>query len=364
MSATAGPETGVSGGARAPRSLRSALLGRTFGPALFDYLLIGGGLSVIWTAVMRWTRVGPDSLPAPDLALLLLLANSTHFASSSVRLYAKPGAVQAMPRLTLVFPLVTLLVLTLAIAGADAGGGNLYALYLTWSPYHFAAQAFGLAVMYSYRSGCMLSATDKRLLRWTCLLPFFYSFVSGAGAGADWLLPAEWLALPAVGITRDALRALLRVLVFVAPFLVFARVWRGGRPMPLISLLVVVANGIWWITLVHMQAFLWATIFHGIQYLVIVVIFHVKDQEALPTNRRSRLYHAAWFYGTSLVLAYGLFHLLPRGYAWAGFGYTESLLMVVAAINLHHFIVDGFIWRLARGSSNRRIVDDGLAKAA
>jgi hypothetical protein len=134
--------------------------------------------------------------------------------------------------------------------------------------------------------------------------------------------------------------------------------------MPLISLLVVVANGIWWITLVHIHAFLWATIFHGIQYLVIVAIFHVKDQEALPENQHGRLYHSARFYGVSLVLAYALFHLLPRGYVWAGFGYTESLLLVVAAINLHHFIVDGFIWRLGRGGSNRRIVDEGLTAAA
>ena len=81
-------------------------------------------------------------------------------------------------------------------------------------------------------------------------------------------------------------------------------------------------------------------------------------------NRHGLLYHAARFYGLSLVLAYGLFHLLPRGYVWAGFGYTESLLLVVATINVHHFIVDGFIWRLGRGGSNRRIVDEGLATAA
>jgi hypothetical protein len=342
----------------------SALLGRTFGPALFDYLLIGGGLSLIWTGVILWTPIGPSSIGAGDLALIILLANSTHFAASTVRLYTMPGAREAMPRLTLVFPLVALAVLTLAIAGVDEGGGNLYALYLTWSPYHFAAQAFGLAVMYSYRSGCVLSATDKRLLRWTCLMPFFHSFLAASGAGASWLVPADWLGLPAVGMTRDALRSLLRVLVFVTPFLVFAKVWRSGRPMPLISLLVVLANGVWWITLTHLNAFLWATVFHGIQYLMIVFVFHAKEQTALPGNRHGPLYHSLWFYGACLVLAYALFRLLPLGYVWLGFGYTESLLLVVAAINLHHFVVDGFIWRLGRGGSNRRIVDEGLARAA
>jgi hypothetical protein len=342
---------------------RSALLGRTFGPALFDYLLIGGGLSLLWTGVILWTPIGPTRVGAGDLALIILLANSTHFAASTVRLYTMPDAVHKMPRLTLVFPLVTLAVLTLAIAGVDEGGGNLYALYLTWSPYHFAAQAFGLAVMYSYRSGCMLSALDKRLLRWACLMPFFHSFLAGAGSGASWLLPADWLGLPAVGMTRDALRSALRVLVFVAPLLVFAKVWRSGRSMPLISLMVVLANGVWWITLTHAHAFLWATVFHGIQYLMIVIVFHTREQMALPGNRHGPLYHSLWFYGVCLVLAYALFRLVPLGYVWAGFGYTESLLLVVAAINLHHFIVDGFIWRLGRGGSNRRIVDEGLAGA-
>lgn len=339
--------------------LRAALLGRTFGSPLFDYLVIGGGLSLIATGILWLTPYGPEHVRSGDLALVLLLGNSCHFASSTVRLYAKPGAVEAMPRLTLLFPLVAFAVLTLAIVSADSGGGNLYAFYLTWSPYHFAAQAYGLAVMYTYRAGATLGTADKRLLRWTCLLPFFYAFIGGAGAGLDWLVPGSLLQIPAVGMTRDALRELLRVLIFASPFLVFARVWRGtGRPMPLIALLVVVSNGIWWVTLVHMQAFLWATIFHGIQYLAIVTIFHVKDQVALPGNTHGARYHALRFYGLCVLLAYVLFQLVPRGYVWAGFGYTESLLLTVAAISLHHFVVDGFIWRLGQGGSNRRIVEE------
>jgi len=346
---------------RSESAATRALLGRTFGPAWIDYLIIGGGLSVLWTALLAFTPLGEAPIATGDLALLILLANSTHFASSTVRLYTMPGATRSLPGLTMIFPLVVLLVMTLAIAGADAGGGNLYAFYLSWSPYHFAAQAYGLAVMYSYRSGCDLSAQDKKLLRISCLLPFFHSFLAASGAGLDWVAPQELLSIPAVGMTRDALRSVLRVLTFVAPLLVFAKIWRGkGQPLPLISLLVVMANGLWWITLVHMQAFLWATIFHGIQYLAIVIVFDTKERMARPGNHHGRLYHAARFYGMSVLLAYALFRLLPLGYVWAGFGYTESLLLVVAAINLHHFIVDGFIWRLGRGGSNRKVVDEGL----
>ena len=59
-----------------------------------------------------------------------------------------------------------------------------------------------------------------------------------------------------------------------------------------------------------------------------------------------------------------LFNCLPLAYVFAGFGRVEATLLVVAAINLHHFIVDAFIWRLKRGDANRRVVDAGLPQTA
>ena len=59
-----------------------------------------------------------------------------------------------------------------------------------------------------------------------------------------------------------------------------------------------------------------------------------------------------------LVLAYALFSCLPQAFVFAGFDLTASLLMIAAAINIHHFIVDGYIWKLGRGDSNRTVVED------
>ena len=129
--------------------------------------------------------------------------------------------------------------------------------------------------------------------------------------------------------------------------------------MPLIGPLLMFSNGIWWLVLLPLDAFVWATVFHGIQYLVIVLVFHVRDQMELPGNRHGRLYHALRFYGLSLLLGFALFQILPQGYVLAGFGMVESVLLVVAAINIHHFVVDAFIWRLRPGTDNRRIVEAG-----
>ena len=45
----------------------------------------------------------------------------------------------------MVLPLVSIGVLTAAVLAPGTLGQNLQALYLTWSPYHYAAQAYGLA---------------------------------------------------------------------------------------------------------------------------------------------------------------------------------------------------------------------------
>ncbi len=336
------------------------LIGRPFVHPLFDYLLIGGGLSLLVTIIVVMHPRGGNFLDATTLPYFILLSNSAHFAASTVRLYTKPDAFQSRPFVTMGLPLVTLLVLTVCIFQAGRLGPFVQSLYLTWSPYHYAAQAYGLAVMYCYRSGCRLGPRQKIGLWWIAMLPFFYAFATGSGSGLDWLLPQPILSLPLTDSFRRNVSDLLVVLAFATPLVLFYKVWRSsGRPIPMISLLVLFSNGIWWFVLPPLGAFAWATIFHGVQYLAIVLIFHLKDQRSRADNTHGWLYQTAWFYGMCLLLGYSLFNVLPRAYMLAGFGRVESVLLVVAAVNIHHFIVDGYIWRLKKTDSNRRVVDSG-----
>jgi len=354
---------------RAPKQTTwtQQLKGRAFVSPLFDYLLIGGGLSLVVSAIV-FTRPDRPLVAITTLPLFILLSNSAHFASSTVRLYTKPGSFQAMPFLTMMLPVVMLVVLTACIQWAQTCGPHLQSLYLTWSPYHYAAQAYGLAVMYSYRSGCHLNVSEKRLLWWTCMLPFFYVVLYGREGGLHWLIQIliseQGLDYFSWSPVLNAFSAVLAQIGFLVPFLVFFKIARGERgTLPAISMLVIVANGVWWYFLPTINAFAWATIFHGVQYLAIVIIFHLKDQMARSDNRRGRVYHVLTFYGASLLLGYGLFQCLPGAYQFFGFGVMESYLLVVAAINVHHFIVDAYVWRLGKSDTNRRIVEGEVAGA-
>jgi len=351
---------------------------RPFVSPAFDYLLIGGGLSLLATLAVIADQSGAVmSLFAMDgatlggyavVAYFILFSNSAHFASSTVRMYTMDGHAEAWPLLTMALPLVVIAVLLFAMSAPGDLGPHIQALYLTWSPYHYAAQAYGLAVMYSYRSGCILTLEDKRLLRIVAMVPFVFTFLVQTGdgrTGLPWLMPFDLMGQGWWQTVVSVLDPTLTVAVFALPLWLMWRLSR--RPsgaMPMISLLIVLSNAVWWFVLNPLNAFLMATVFHGIQYLAIVIVFHVRDQNARPDNQHSTLWHVLTFYGMCFALGYALFHVAPQAFVLVGFGAVESFLLVGAAINIHHFIVDAYIWKLRKGSTNRQVVDSGTLVAA
>ena len=316
----------------------------------FDSLVVGGGLSLAVTAYLLAGGLGLASARLQaQLPLLILLSNSAHFAASTIRLYTRPNGFASFPFLTMVLPLVSIAVLTAAVLDPGFLGRNLQQLYLTWSPYHYAAQAYGLTLMYAYRSGSTLSAAEKLWLRLSCLSPFLFAFVSASEAGLGWLVPGWLLSQPGVESVRTTAATGLRVLSFLLPAGLFLWLLRGPRPrLPLLSLLVMVANGIWWIALAYLQAFVWATVFHSLQYLAVAIVFHVHERVRTAGNSTPWWGHALRFYLASLVLGFLLFQVWPYGYVLLGFTLAQSVLLVAAVVNIHHFIVDAYVWRLRR----------------
>lgn len=329
-------------------------LGRAFIHPTFDAAIIGGGLSILAIPLLILYAGAVDAM---TLSVILLAANSAHFAASTVRLYTKPGATTDWPFVSAGLPLLTLAVLTLCIALGDVLGPHLYALALTWSPFHYAAQAYGLSMVYCRRSGYAVTEAGQRWLYASCMLPFLHAFVASSGAGVEWFIAPSVLADPLIATVRGGIVATLALATFASPVLAFWTLQRSaGSWPPMIVALLIASNGMWWVVFPYAGAFAWATVFHGLQYLAIVLIFHAKEQMAEPDNTRSPLIISLRFYLLSLGLAYGLFHALPAAYTAVGYAHSESILLVVAMINIHHFIVDRYIWRVRRDPRNAVVV--------
>ena len=132
------------------RALHLPRFGRTFFNPIVDVLLVCGGLSIPFL-LFEWQDRSSVSVQGHTKIAIFVLFNFAHFASSTVRLYTKPGASAKHRFLAYGFPVVALVVTLFAIAFPEAIGRQLIALMLTWSPYHYAAQAYGLALMYGYQ---------------------------------------------------------------------------------------------------------------------------------------------------------------------------------------------------------------------
>jgi hypothetical protein len=342
------------------KSLRQQLVGNCFLHPAWDYLLIGSlwsiALTVYWLAdSARDPYLNPD-----QWVWLVLLANSAHFAASTIRLYSKPAYLKEFSFLAFGFPIVTMAVLSACVLYPGILGRYLQVIYLTWAPFHYAKQIYGLSLMYTFRGGTKLDSGDKRLIYWTCMMPFLYAIMSGSSQmGLGWLLPVEFVSANETVLgTLNGIKFVLMILTFAMPVVLYWRVWTTRRQaLPLIVMVMMLANGLWWTGLSYLDAFVIATIAHGIQYMAIMLIYHVREQLAEPANQRGWLFHAGSFYAKCVALGYGLFNCWPFIFVWAGAGLAESMLMVIATINIHHFIVDAYIWRLRVPENQKALVD-------
>jgi hypothetical protein len=334
--------------------------GRGFWFSPCDVLIIGGGLSLLIGGLLY---VSPQSFrTAIDDHVLwpaILLVNSAHFAASYIRVYTKPKAMERLPALSFFGPAALFLVTLICISYASILGRHLTTLYLTWSPYHYAAQTFGLSLIYLYRSGCTVSRPERRLLKCGAFAPFMWAFIDGrkTGTGLGWFLSAAFLNEHQ---TFDQWLTFaqwpLAVISLLAPIALVMFRWRKQHKLtPLIVPTLLLSNAIWWILFPYIQAFLWATVFHGLQYLGIVLAFHIHERVGPSGTVKQQVLVGARFYVAAAAIGYALFRLWGYSFQAAGFGYAESSAIIVASLNIYHFIVDAYVWKL-RGDSNEAVL--------
>src|SRR2546428_12912354 len=157
-----------------PPGLFTTLTGRCFVHPLLDYLLIGGGLSLLVTAVVVLSPMRAQLLgTGAAMAGIVLFSNVFFNDTATTEIYTKPGAARSMPFLSKMVPPIVIILMTLSVVYVGRVGRILDTLYLTWSPYHYAAQAYGLAGCYGYRPGCKLQRKDKKRLGGGGVCPVF-----------------------------------------------------------------------------------------------------------------------------------------------------------------------------------------------
>ncbi len=231
----------------------------------------------------------------------------------------------------------------------------IFTLYLTWSPWHYSGQNYGLFMMFARRGGASPTKVQRRMLYSVFLLSYLILALNlHAGVPTEPMFVSLGLPVVAVrwatvvlgsvcvGLAAVALRALYRQLgkrAFIPPATLLSTqfLW-----FLIPSLLV--ATGRWNMMQGRYSAGILA-VMHSAQYLWITSYYARRE----ATSKTSRWHGLAYF---TILVAGGIALFVPG--PWLAsyvfhFDFTSSFLIFTSLVNLHHFILDGAIWKLRDG---------------
>jgi tetratricopeptide (TPR) repeat protein len=343
-----------------------------FGP-VSDLLLGCGGLYLL--AFLVIAAIGPQTaqvLPEGLIPLALIFAAVPHYGATLLRVYEHSAdrrtyAIFAVWASALVWGLFVWGVYDLLV------GSLLLTLYLSWSPWHYSGQNYGIGLMMLGRGGVQVTPRAKRLLYASFLLSFllvFFSTQAAVPAASYSPTPisfseSAYQYMP-IGIPLGVLGPLLLVTATayaactVGAFVILRRTAGWADLTPLIG--VIVLQALWFsipvmarATNVFQQIFplsvvsvsymlLWYAFGHSFQYLWVTTYYATR---AKTDKRRPTYWLKAYLAGASLF-AVPAFLFSPL--ALGTHSFESGLGMLIAsAVNLHHFILDGAIWKLRDG---------------
>jgi len=328
----------------APRS-------RYFVSAPVDFLFVGG-LSILVFAAMALFYTAERTPEVIRLAMLLMwVVNWPHFSMSTYRLYESREHVRQYPFTAYVIPFVVLGALVLSYAEPEMVAPYFVKIFIVWSPYHFSGQTIGVALLYARRFGVEIGSWERRALTWFVYGTFLLSSIRAEVARDGFQYYG--IVYPGLGVPEWAVRATeIGFWAAAALFAALVAAWsvRRGRLLPPIVLLAPVAQYIWFVQSIYLPSFQeFVPLFHSLQYILIAWSIQVGEKLQLgrlePT--RSGVARATAKWGVAnLAGGVVLFYLLPEIGVTAGFDRLFSTGLVFAAVQIHHFFVDGVIWKL------------------
>ncbi len=315
-------------------------------------LLIGCGG---WSAPLlltAWVAASRAREWAFAFYFLALIFNYPHFMATIYRAYRTREEFQKYRIFTL--HITALLALTAILAHADFRLVPwVFTLYINWSPWHYSGQNYGLLMMFARRGGTSVTQSERRLLYWAfiasyvMLLVSFHTGVSNDPFVLSLNLPAK-LSIPA----RVAGGVLY---VLFSGWVIAAWVKRGGWKGMAAPLTLLATQALWFVLPTALGLVAGAAIpqtryssgilavLHSAQYLWITSYYARREARAAGNS--------SWRMSTYFVtlIAGGIALFIPGpwlvSYAFH-YDFAVSFLIFTALVNIHHFILDGAIWKL------------------
>ena len=346
--------TAASAGEVAP--VKEAASPWLFSP-LVDYACVGSLTFLVLLPLLLFNITAPT--PAFVGTLLIwgnVLVNFPHYAATYYRVYRDKTQVLQYPVEAIVTPVVLAVIAVGCFLFPNSLTPWLAFAYLVTSGYHYSGQTFGVSMIFLGKAGVRLTPLQKRSLRLPIYSAYLYRLVELNVVDRErpkvlqTLVPG--LNLPHVMLEISIVTAIVGVIAFL---LLNAALYRqNGRALPIVVNMIVAAHVVWFTMLQFPILMAVVPFLHCLQYLLVTVFFDYKERRS---ERRSDLTPAKYFastlfmryYAIQVAVGVGLFVLTPLVLTELGAGARALVIaVVISAVNLHHFILDGAIWKLRK----------------
>ena len=318
-----------------------------------DFALIGGLSIVTFLAFYFVGQAKPMGRESVFLvaATLAWVINWPHFSATSYRLYHVRSNVNQYPVTALIIPVL----LTIAVIGSFLSPTGvapwLVKMFVIWSPYHFSGQTLGISLIYARRAGIRVGRGERLALAGFIFATFLVQTAiteAGQGPGSFYSVYYPTFGLPAW--VPDVLRVWMWACA--AGLLFFYVQWsrRAGKLAPPILLLPAATQFVWFGLGWKVPAFNeFVPFFHALQYMLIAWVMQIGESlgAKAPADRRRFVMSESLRWGVfNIAGGILLFWVLPRVGALGGFTLPFATAVVISAVQIHHFFVDGVIWKL------------------
>jgi hypothetical protein len=332
-------------------------------------VVLGGGLLYI-PILMGLVLGGPglrDALPLLLVPMILLVCMNAHLGATLVRVYERSEDRRNYAFFAIYVSLAVAAV-GLASLFLPHVGSIFLTFYLTLVPWHFTGQNYGVALVLLRRHGVDIDLKLKRTIYAAFILPFVLWILALHGAqpaGVEFALVdtvgTQFQFMP-IGIPGAIQGPAIIAAILAYMWVIgecFLRI-RGQASLRQVfpGAVLFLTQALWFAAPVVARlfieperlgpfapssaafTFLWVSIMHGIQYLWITS-YYVKRER--PGTKTPQFIAKAMLMGTAI---YGIPVLLLAPLLAGRVAYGGIELILVATISVHHFLLDGAIWKL------------------
>lgn len=329
---------------------------------IVDLLVLGGISLVVFIICQSADYFSPflrtNTTGAQLLLVLAFLVNQPHYSATYFRAYGKLSEVKRYSIVTIWLPIALLLLAGWCFWAPTKIAPWFCKAYFVSVSYHYAGQTYGIALIYLRKA--LPKLTVNRYIKTGLGLPIYSSallwLVGDEVVSSRRYFSGVELALigfPSWTYFVSMLFLVSGVMAYL--ILVFILHFRGLR-VPLIVHIVVAAQITWFTMAPRLEFFgLLIPFFHCLQYLLITSYFYFQELLSSGTLKSMdcrQFFVTKYFWRYYLILVFVgfiLFNAIPQLVTVMGLANAMlSAAVIHSFINLHHFLLDGEIWKLRK----------------